>query len=258
MRRLVKVFVSVIFTLLSLQPAFASKDYQDWWWDPAQSGMGFNVGHQGNTAFVMWFLYGDDGKATFLQLAGPISGEVLQGTLYRTAGQPPGPTFNPAAVSAAAAGTASIRFTSENTALFTYSYEGKAGSINLQRYTFGSFDFSGRKRYAGKGTLSSCSSAANNGVRYSSGDMTFIQSANSLTVYEYSDNGGVCVSQLNLTQRGVVATGSGVLACSGNIQGNLELDSLRKVDDVIIGEYSIRYTSGETCEGKAKFVAVEE
>lgn len=258
MRRILRVFVSLIFVLVTLQPAFAFKDYQDWWWDPAQSGMGFNVGQQGGTVFLMWFLYADDGEGTFLQLAGPMSGDVLQGTLYRTAGKPPGPTFNPAAVSATAVGTASVRFTSETTAVFNYSYEGKTGSINLQRYTFGAVDFAGRKRYAGKGTLSSCSLASNNGVRYGSGDLTITKTATGVNLYEYSDNGSVCVSQLTLTQKGIVATGSGPVICSGNVQGNMEVKSLRKVDDVVVGEYSIRYTAGETCLEEAKFVAVEE
>lgn len=258
MQCILRVFLSVMFMLFTLPSAFASKDYQDWWWDPAQSGMGFNVGHQGNTVFLMWFLYADDGKGTFLQLAGPMSGDVLQGTLYRTAGKPPGPSFNSAAVSATAVGSASIRFTSEKTAVFTYSYEGKTGSINLQRYSFGAVDFAGKKRYGGKGTLSSCSLASNNGTRYGSGDMTIIKSATGINLYEYSDSGSVCVSLLTLAQNGVVTTGSGTTICSGNIEGNVEVKSLRKVDDVIIGEYSIRYTSGETCLEQGKFVAIDE
>jgi len=42
-------------TCLALFSAMShAGNYQDWWWDPQQSGMGFNVGHQGNTVVVAW------------------------------------------------------------------------------------------------------------------------------------------------------------------------------------------------------------
>ena len=88
MLRSLRAAFAALALCLALPNAFAFKDYQDWWWDAAQSGMGFNIGQQGSTVFVMWFLYGDDGKGTFLQLSGAMSDDgFLQGTLYQFLGQ---------------------------------------------------------------------------------------------------------------------------------------------------------------------------
>ena len=59
----------------------AANNYQDWWWNPAQSGMGLNVGQQNDSIFVAWFNYGDDTKASFLTMGGVLNGNTLTGTL---------------------------------------------------------------------------------------------------------------------------------------------------------------------------------
>jgi len=219
--------------------------------------MGLNIGHQGKTLFVQWFLHGDDGKVTFLQLAGNLSGDQLSGTLYRTAGPAPGPSFNPANVSATAVGSASITFSASNAALFTYSFEGKSGTISLQRYTFANVDLSGVRPYAATGTLSSCQSSSNNGSYDTGGYLSATKSGSSYSFTQQSLDGMTCNYTVPLSQKGSILGGSGNFSCSGGLAGTIEISDLRKVDDFINMEYTMRYSTGESCVDRGKLAAAD-
>lgn len=131
-----RIFITICFFLGLLMGNSHAADYQDFWWNPAMSGMGWNIGQQNNTVVMAWYHYGVDGKSTFLVMAGNLNGNKVEGTLNRTSGQPPQANYNPANVIQVAVGTASLEFTSSNSAVFTYNYDGRSGSINLERFTF--------------------------------------------------------------------------------------------------------------------------
>ena len=136
MRR-IKFFLLFVFWGVCCS-VHAVNNYQDWWWNPAQSGMGLNVGQQNDSIFVAWFNYGDDTKASFLTMGGVLNGNTLTGTLYRGTGPVPGPNYNPAQVKQTAVGTATLTFNSNNDATLTYSYDNKGGTMALQRFSFAS------------------------------------------------------------------------------------------------------------------------
>ena len=131
----IQALLACVFFLAS-GISHAANNYQDWWWNPAQSGMGLNVGQQNDTLFVAWFNYGDDTKASFLTMGGVLSGNTLTGPLLRNTGPVPGPNYNPALVKQTAVGTATITFNSNNDATLTYSFDNKGGSMPLQRFSF--------------------------------------------------------------------------------------------------------------------------
>ncbi|MDR2031876.1 MAG: hypothetical protein LBP86_06435 [Azoarcus sp.] len=111
--------------------------YHGWWWDPEQSGMGVNIGHQGNTGAAAWYHFGSDGKATFLMFTGPVEDSRISAEMYRVSGPEPGPDYSKGKIEYEYPGEATITFSSNDRAVFTYNYEGKSGSINLQRFIFG-------------------------------------------------------------------------------------------------------------------------
>jgi hypothetical protein len=88
-------------------------NYTDLWWNPAESGWGINLTHQGDTIFAAWYTYGTDGTALFLvaSLLKTAAG-TYTGDLYRATG-PVG------AIHASAVGTATLDFTNGNSATFT-------------------------------------------------------------------------------------------------------------------------------------------
>jgi hypothetical protein len=117
---IIKTLITLVLCLAS-GLTHATNNYQDWWWNPAQSGMGLNVGQQNDTIFVAWFNYGDDTKASFLAMGGVLNGNTLTGTLFRGTGPVPGPNYNPALVKQAAVGTATLTFNSNTDATLNYS-----------------------------------------------------------------------------------------------------------------------------------------
>ena len=96
------------------------------WWNPRESGWGLNIVQNGDgVIFATWFVYGEDGKATWYHVPGGrwINPTDFQGTIYRTTGPflrgcaqsacPPSP-FDPAAVVRTPVGTATLGFSSLN------------------------------------------------------------------------------------------------------------------------------------------------
>ena len=95
------------------------------WWNPAESGWGINFTHQGSSLFATLFTYDMAGRDLWLvgsDLAAQNDGSYT-GTLYRTSGASyadaawPGVTVQPA-------GTMSVRFQSDNSAVVAYSVVG--------------------------------------------------------------------------------------------------------------------------------------
>jgi hypothetical protein len=130
-----------VLTLLSITlSAFnvSAADYKDIWWNPSQSGMGFNFAQVDDTLFGAWYFYGDDGKATFLTFSGQISKYALSGNLYRNTGPAPSARYDASLVKSAAVGTMQLNFNPDNRnkADFQYVFEGKSGTIPLERFSF--------------------------------------------------------------------------------------------------------------------------
>jgi hypothetical protein len=118
--------------------------YQDFWWNPSMSGMGWNVSQQNNTVVMAWFNYDQDGKASFLTLSGDLDSNKVKGMLYRSTGMPPQSNYNPAIVNTQPLGTAELEFNASNSAVFTYNYDGRSGRIVLERFTFSVPNMTGR------------------------------------------------------------------------------------------------------------------
>src|SRR3990167_7926115 len=79
--------LSTLLVGLLAAPAFAA-NYQDLWWNPAESGWGINITHQGDTMFATWFIYDAAGKPLWLVMSNGVkSGSgSFSGDLYRTSG----------------------------------------------------------------------------------------------------------------------------------------------------------------------------
>ncbi len=113
-------------------------NYTALWWNPAESGWGMNVNHQGTTLFVTLFTYDASGAPMWLvgssvdeQTDGSFSGE-----LFRVSGPP----FDAApwgAVTPTRVGDISIRFPTASTATVIYSVDGITVSKAVQKQVFG-------------------------------------------------------------------------------------------------------------------------
>jgi hypothetical protein len=224
-------------TLIAFTSPAEAINFQDSWWNPSQSGMGVSIDHQASTVVATWFLYGDDGKSTFLVVSGPLNNNVMSGTLYRTTGMPPGPNFNPTSVNATAVGTASINFTSDTTAVLTYSYDNgnHAGTLNLQRFSFAPLQIDGTYQFLMR--RGETCGVAPPLTTFDRVQGVVTHSGNALNVTLTSSSGQpICSFSINASQSGSIIEGSGTATCAPCVAGTATatLSDLRRFDDFML------------------------
>lgn len=106
-----------------------------WWWNPDESGSGFNIEIQDNKLFVALFSYQAGGASTWYSASGTMTGDNrFSGSLYAfTGGQCLTCAYTPPATSAAV-GTISITFQTPSTATLTIN---GSRTIAVERIAFG-------------------------------------------------------------------------------------------------------------------------
>jgi hypothetical protein len=113
-------------------------NYTALWWNPAESGWGMNLNHQGTTLFVTIFTYDDAGAPMWLvgsAVAEQTDGS-FSGAIYRVSGPPFG-TTPWTGVSPTQVGNILIRFTSTDAASVTYEVGAISVSKTVQKQVFG-------------------------------------------------------------------------------------------------------------------------
>jgi hypothetical protein len=117
-------------------------NYQDLWWNPAESGWGINLTHQSDIIFATLFTYDAAGKGMWLILSrgDRIAGtQNFSGALYRTTG----PNFDAVPFTPIGpsnlVGNMRLEFTDGNTARLIYDVGGVSVTKNIQRQTFDTF-----------------------------------------------------------------------------------------------------------------------
>ncbi|QJR15052.1 S8 family serine peptidase [Usitatibacter palustris] len=116
-------------------------NYQDLWWNAAESGWGLNITHQDNTLFATMFNYNAAGQGVWwIMSSGPrqTDGSYL-GTLYQTTGPPfnanPFTPIGPANI--ISVGTMRLTFATGTTATLTYTVNGVSVTKTITRYVLG-------------------------------------------------------------------------------------------------------------------------
>jgi cytochrome c553 len=114
-------------------------DYTDLWWDPAESGWGFNIiQHPSNVIFGVIYTYDTPDRPMWFVLPGGkwTSSATFTGDLYRVSGRPGTMPFDAASVKATAVGTATLLFNGANAATLTYSVDGVQVTKSIVRQPF--------------------------------------------------------------------------------------------------------------------------
>jgi hypothetical protein len=125
----------------SICPMFSSQTAL--WWNPAESGWGLNLNHQGNILFGTLFTYDASGAPLWLVMSSGAmqsDGVTFSGDLYRTTG----PAFNanpftpigPSNVTRV--GTMTVSFIDVNGGTLRYTVNGVEVAKAIQRQVFGS------------------------------------------------------------------------------------------------------------------------
>ena len=117
-------------------------NYTALWWNPAESGWGINVDHQGDILFATLFTYDATGQPLWLVMSNGarlVNGTSFSGELYRTTGPPfnavPFTPIGPSNVTAV--GTMNFAFSGPNAATLTYTFNGVTVTKSIQRQVYG-------------------------------------------------------------------------------------------------------------------------
>jgi serine protease len=137
-----QVFGPLPVCTFGLHPSLdTATNFQDLWWNaPAgsESGWGINLTQQGSVIFATWFTYDASGNPTWLSAtANNVAPNAYAGTLYRSRGPPFNASpFDPAGVTYAAVGNATLAFADGNSATFAYTVDGIAQTKSITRQVF--------------------------------------------------------------------------------------------------------------------------
>ncbi len=115
-----------------------SANYQGLWWNPAETGWGVNLAHQGDRIYLTWYTYDASGKPVWLAMlasgtaAGTYAGDILElhGPAFSALPFAPAP-----ASSVVGAGT--LAFSDADNGTFSYTAKNVMQSKPITRYAFG-------------------------------------------------------------------------------------------------------------------------
>jgi cytochrome c553 len=116
------------------QPQF---DYSDLWWNPNESGWGFNIVQHGKSVlFCVMFTYAAPNLPGWYVVPGGtwVSDTVFTGSVYRVVGSAANQPFVSAKLTQV--GTATINFSSQNTGTLTMSVDGVQVTKSIERQPY--------------------------------------------------------------------------------------------------------------------------
>lgn len=124
-----------------------STNYTDIWWNPNESGWGFQVNHHPGTGgsagniFGTWYTYDEAGNQLFILMSGcdliAFNGTTCSGRLYRNEGTPYNVSTFAGSRNVRQIGVGTLQFSNSTTGTFTYTIGSTTISKNITRFAFG-------------------------------------------------------------------------------------------------------------------------
>ena len=211
-------FVAFLFGLslmVAALPVAAATNYQDMWWNPAESGWGVNIAHQDNTMFATWFIYGANGQPLWLVMSNAqrsgAAGNTFVGDLFQTTGTGFSVTpFVPLQSSnVTTVGRATFVLSDARTGTLTYSVNGVTVVKQITRQLLANVNITGTY-YGGIFRTSTC---ANSGVSNSIFSIEHTPATGGVRIVEAGGN--LCLLTGTTTQYGSILEGAGNYQCQG-------------------------------------------
>lgn len=125
---------TLLFTaaMLITHTTWAITPENGWWWNPQESGRGFNIETQNQTVLIAAFVYDEGGLPIWYSGVGELKDSAVTATLMRSeGGQCIGCTYT-SPFSSDRASSVTIKFSSPTEARLTW----PGGTINIKRFNF--------------------------------------------------------------------------------------------------------------------------
>jgi alpha/beta superfamily hydrolase len=134
--------VETIAAFINANPLPPLSNFTALWWNPAESGWGINVNHQGDILFATLFTYSSTGSPMWLVMPGGLrqgTGNTFAGELYRTTGPPFNAVpFTPiTSANVIRVGSMSLSFDDYGAATLSYDVSGVTVAKSIERQVYG-------------------------------------------------------------------------------------------------------------------------
>lgn len=251
-------FLAIVFcwALLGGAPAHAS-NVTDHWWTPSESGWGMSVTQQGDTAFIVFFVYGADGKPLWLHGTATRYGFDMErnpgfaGPLYRTTGPWFGGSFDPQDVRATPVGEVVFEAHGSDEAAVKYTVDGIVTTRTVQRLTFRVRDWSGLYRGVLRANYRGCAADFIPPYTYDDGLVDIEHVGNSFRMW-IDGKKAACMYTGTYTQHGRIGEVAGTYQCADGPSGTFRLSGLETTERTFGARLQ---TSHPSCSAAAVDVA---
>ena len=254
--------LTALALIVPIGPALAA-DYTDIWFTPAESGWGVNLVQSNAFIYATFFIYGVDGKPTWLTATLSYNGSTAySGAVYSYMGTYYASAWDPSKFNEQLVGTASFQPSTTNGSQGTLAYTvvGVPPVTKLiQRQTLTTALFTGDYYGAESGAYTGCKKSAD--VRFTdSYPLKVTQSATTLTiVFSYEGLNATCTLAGPLMQNGLLySVPTATYICTDGLGTTASISNIKKTAQGIEGQFSAPGTNLDECTENTSFSAVRQ
>jgi hypothetical protein len=220
--------------------ALNTTDFTDAWWTASESGWGLSIIHQENVMALVFYVYNEQGGATWYLSPATFNSAVgnYQGPLFASTGPYFGAgVFNPGGVNQVSVGSATFTPSSIYAGTLSYTVNGVSVTKSVTRTSFNPIAYSGSFVAGLAGSLSGSCGAT--GAFEGSAFVIINQTASSIQL-TLQGSAGSCVMSGPFQQNGRLGRmPSGTITCTGGQPGTATIDEI----DVNRSGATLRYTT---------------
>ncbi|HET9730184.1 MAG TPA: hypothetical protein VFR41_12215 [Acidimicrobiia bacterium] len=233
-----------------------STDQSDVWYNPSESGWGFQLVQRGSVIFATMYVYGPDNAPVWYTALMYSSGTMIwEGDLYLTHGPWFGTVpFDPGLVTYRKVGTMTWIPQSVDSGLISYTVDGVGVVKNVVREELVLDDFSGTYMGGLHERATACTDPSLDQTTESSGLLQITQSGESIQMQSIGADGTIeCVYSGTLTQAGQMGGITGSFTCAGGSNGTLAASEMQVTPSGITGRFHKAYSNPPGCQGDGWF-----
>ncbi len=218
--------LSCVLALSFATNAAYATNFQDLWWNPAESGWGVNVNQQGDTIFATWFVYDAARKPTWFVATAtkqPNVGnsQVFAGDLLQTNGTgfASGPFVPLTAADITNVGKASFTFSDARTGTLVYSVNGQTVNKQITRQFLAALPIAGNYIGGSQRSATGCTNTALNGSTLNQGTINVtvgLSNGDNGTITIAETSASLCRYSGTYRQFGSTFEGSGNFTCAAD------------------------------------------
>jgi hypothetical protein len=245
-RSLLRRLLAVCFLSAALvRPAFAV-EWTDIWWNPNESGQGYNFIQSDTFIFATFFVYGPNNEPIWYtgQMTVDSNG-VWSGPLYQTTGSYFGAPWNPAQRTTTQVGTVTFAPSSSVTGTLTYNVNNVNVSKQIQRQTLTTIPLGGNYSGAILSVFSNCNDPSQNGSVRVFVDFTVAQTVSAGTLQiNMTNSGGACTFAGPYNQVGQLYSIPNAAYTCGSLAFTAQVSQIKSTNQGFEGQWTAPVGSG--------------